>query len=78
MLTTHDGHFLGPARSHLLVWRDGDGTWIRDVGAWDPLAPHLALAYQAAGRAAQHAVWGPEPPARSMLAQLALVSAATR
>jgi hypothetical protein len=74
ILTTHDGHFLGPALSHLLVWRDARGAWIRDVGAWDHLAPHLAAAYRLAGRAAQQTFWGPTPPPRSMLAQLAAVS----
>jgi hypothetical protein len=77
ILTTHEGHFLGPARSHLLVWRDSDGAWIRDVGAWDPLPPYLAVPYEASGRAAQQAFWGPAPADRSMLAQLALVSQAT-
>jgi hypothetical protein len=76
VLTTHEGHFLGRGLSHLLVWRDADGAWIRDVGAWDPLPLHLAATYATAGRAAQHAFWGPGPAPRSMLAQLALVSAA--
>jgi hypothetical protein len=71
ILTTHAGHFLGPALSHLLVWRDGEGAWIRDVGAWDPLTPHLAAAYHAAGKVAQRQFWGAEPAERSMLAQLA-------
>jgi hypothetical protein len=75
VLTTHEGHFLGRALSHLLVWRDGQGVWIRDVGAWDPLPPHLAAAYRAAGREAQQQFWGPTPKERSMLAQLALVTA---
>lgn len=75
VLTTHAGHFLGAARSHLLVWRDVRGAWIRDVGAWDPLPAHLAAASAAGGRAAQHDFWGPAPPERSMLAQLARVSA---
>jgi hypothetical protein len=75
ILTTHDGHFLGPALSHLLVWRDARGAWIRDIGAWDHLAPHLAAAYRVAGRAAQQMFWGPTPPPGSMLAQLAAVSA---
>jgi hypothetical protein len=78
ILTTHEGHFLGPARSHLLVWRDQSGAWIRDIGVWDHLAPHLAVAYRMAGRAAQQAFWGPTPPALSMLAQLAEVSAVGR
>jgi hypothetical protein len=76
ILTTHKGHFLGSALSHLLVWRDARGAWIRDVGAWDHLAPHLAAAYRVAGRrAAQQMFWGPTPPPGSMLAQLATVSA---
>ena len=75
VLTTHEGHFLGRARSHLLVWRDEKGAWIRDVGAWDPLPPHLAAAYRARGREAQQQFWGPGPQDRSMLAQLALVTA---
>jgi hypothetical protein len=78
VLTTHAGHFLGRALSQLLVWREANGTWIRDVGAWDPLPLHLAATYNAAGKAAQHAFWGPAEPARSMLAQLALVSAVRR
>jgi hypothetical protein len=73
VLTTHAGHFLGPGLSHLLVWRDGDGAWIRDVGAWDPLTPHLAAAYRTAGKTAQRQFWGPTPAERSMLAQLAQV-----
>jgi hypothetical protein len=75
VLTTHAGHFLGRALSHLLVWREAGGGFIRDVGAWDPLPPYLAAAYASAGRVAQHQFWGPEPAERSMLAQLALVSA---
>lgn len=77
VLTTHEGHFLGRALSQLLMWRDDVGTWVRDVGAWDPLTMHLAAAYAAAGRAAQHQFWGPAPASRSMLAQLALVSCAS-
>ena len=57
ILTTHAGHFLGSALSHLLVWRDNEGAWIRDVGAWDPLTPHLAAAYHTAGKAAQRQFW---------------------
>jgi hypothetical protein len=76
-LTTHAGHFLGRARSNILAWREADGTAsIRDVGCWDPLPYHLAVPYALAGRAAQHAFWGPEPAHTSMLAQLALVAGA--
>lgn len=77
VLTTHRGHFLGAARSHLLVWSQGARAWIRDIGAWDPLPAHLAAAYRAAGRTAQREFWGPTPPERSMLAQLALRTAPT-
>ncbi len=76
VLTTHEGHFLGRARSHLLLWRDASGAWIRDIGAWDPLPMHLAATYATAGRTAQRQFWGPTPAARSMLAQLALISGA--
>jgi hypothetical protein len=74
-LTTHRGHFLGRARSHLLVFSQDGRGYIRDVGCWDPLPPHLAAAYATAGREAQAAFWGPEPEETSMLAQLARVTA---
>lgn len=50
----------------------GAGPRAPQLGAWDPLPPHLAAAYAAAGREAQHQFWGPQPPSRSMLAQLAV------
>lgn len=76
-LTTHAGHFLGRALSHLVVFRTRDGrAYIRDAGEWDPLPLPLAAAYAGGGAAAQHAFWGPEDPQRSMLVQLARVSAA--
>jgi hypothetical protein len=78
ILTTHQGHFLGRGLSHLLVWRDSKGGWIRDIGAWDPLPPHLAATYAAVGRTAQREFWGPTPPERSMLAQLAIVTGGER
>lgn len=75
-LTTHDGHFLGRAISHLVLGERADGGgWIRDVGEWDPLPAAQAAAYRAGGEAAQHAFWGPGDPERSMLEQLALVTA---
>jgi hypothetical protein len=74
-LTSHRGHFLGRAHSHLLVYEDRGAGFIRDVGCWDPLPAHLSAAYATAGRAAQQAFWGPEPEDLSMLAQLARVSA---
>ena len=75
-LTTHEGHFLGPAVSRLLVWEQDGGAFIRDVGEWDPLAPHLAVPFRLAGRAAQVAFWGGGPPEASMLHQLSLAVAA--
>jgi hypothetical protein len=75
-LTTHAGHFLGPGVSRLIAFEQpGAGAFIRDVGSWDPLPAHLSMAFERAGREAQAAFWGPEDPERSMLAQLALVTA---
>jgi hypothetical protein len=74
-LTTHDGHFLGRAISRLVLFERGGSAYVRDVGSWDPLPPHLAVPYKAGGHAAQVAFWGPEDPEASMLAQLAQVSA---
>ena len=76
-LTTHEGHFLGRAISHLVLGELADGGgWVRDVGEWDPLPLAQAAAYKGGGAAAQHAFWGPGDPERSMLEQLALASAA--
>jgi hypothetical protein len=73
-LTTHEGHFLGPAISRILVYEDEAGAWVRDIGAWDPLPLHLAAPFKLAGRAAQHAFWGGGNPEQSMLHQLALAA----
>ncbi len=73
-LTTHDGHFLGPAVSRILLYEDAAGAWVRDIGSWDPLAWHLAAPFKLAGRAAQHAFWGGGDPSQSMLHQLALAA----
>ena len=74
-LTTHAGHPLGAAISRLAVWTDQAGSWIRDVGVWDPLPTPTRQAYRLAGRRAQAAFWGEGTPAESFLHQLALVSA---
>ena len=74
-LTTHDGHFMGAGHSRLVLFRDGAGEWIRDVGTWDPLPFAEGQAYRFAGREAQHAFWGGGEPRQSMLHQLALVTA---
>lgn len=73
-LTTHAGHFLGAAVSHLLLYRHDGAAWLRDVGQWDPLPWHLAQAYQRAGRAGQAAFWGEGDPSESMLHQMGLVA----
>ncbi len=74
-LTTHEGHFLAAAISHLVLGAHADGSgWIRDVGEWDPLPAAQAAAYRGGGAAAQHLFWGPEDPERSMLVQLGLVA----
>mgnify|MGYP000055250922 CR=1 FL=1 len=76
-LTTHSGHFLGRAISHLVLGEHAGGRgWVRAVGEWDPLPLPQAMAYRGGGEAAQHAFWGPGDPERSMLEQLARVSAA--
>jgi hypothetical protein len=74
-LTTHEGHFLGPAISRLLAFSDGSGAYLRDVGSWEPLPWYLAGPYVLAGQRAQEAFWGPKPEERSILAQIGRVSA---
>jgi len=74
-LTTHKGHFLGRGVSHLLIYEHDGAAFIRDIGCWDPLPPHLTVMYETVGKDAQAAFWGPEPPEASMLAQLAQVTA---
>jgi hypothetical protein len=73
-LTTHEGHFLGRAVSRLILFARGGSAYVRDVGSWDPLPPHLAIPYRAGGHRSQVAFWGPNDPEASMLAQLALVT----
>lgn len=77
-LTTHRGHFLGAAISRLIVFEHEGRAFIRDVGSWDPLPAHLALAYRAGGRAAQRAFWGDGAPERSMLHQFAALAGGPR
>jgi hypothetical protein len=75
-LTTHDGHFLGRAISRLILFEHAGSEWLKDVGSWDPLPPHLWLGYQLGGKRAQSKMWGEGVPAESLLHQAALVSAA--
>jgi hypothetical protein len=74
-LTTHEGHFIGRGISRLIIFERGGSAYIRDVGSWDPMPPHLAVPYRAGGHRSQVAFWGPDDPEASMLAQLALVTA---
>jgi hypothetical protein len=70
-LTTHQGHFMGRAISRLLIFEREGSAFIRDVGSWDPLPPHLELPYRLGGHRAQVAFWGDGAPEQSMLHQLA-------
>lgn len=70
-LTTHEGHFLGNARSRLLVYEHDGRAWLRAVGTWDPLRWDLAQLYERVGYTAQHAMWGAGAPEHSMLHQVA-------
>ena len=74
-LTTHDGHFLGRAISRLILFEHDGAEWLRDVGSWDPLPPHLFVGYQLGGKRAQSKIWGEGTAAESLLHQVALVSA---
>lgn len=73
-LTTHDGHFLGRAVSRLLLFEKDGFEWLRDVGSWDPLPPHLALGYLLGGKRAQSKMWGEGDASESLLHQVARVS----
>lgn len=70
-LTTHEGHFMGSAHSHIVVSEGPDGGALRDVGVWDPMPPAQAAAYHLGGDEAQRAFWGEAEPENSMLHQLA-------
>jgi hypothetical protein len=70
-LTTHEGHFVGAARSNIVLFADGEKGFVRDVGQWDPMPLHLRVAYRTAGARAQQAFWGGDAPEASMLHQFA-------
>ncbi len=74
-LTTHAGHFLGRAISKLVVYREGERAYLREVGVWDPMEWYIGGAYRVAGAAAQRAFWGMGEPDESMLHQMALRTA---
>jgi hypothetical protein len=77
-LTTHAGHFMGAARSHLLVSRGADGAALRDVGEWDPMPLPQRTAYLLGGKEAQRRFWGEGPAESSMLHQFAAPETAPR
>jgi len=70
-LVGHEGHFMGNARSQLVLYTHDDHTYLRAVGVWDPMPWHLAELYEQVGQGAQHAFWGMGAPEESMLHQLA-------
>lgn len=70
-LTTHAGHFIGPAVSTLVLTAGPDGGTLRDIGCWEPMAFPQNAAYRMGGRSAQHVFWGEGESAGSMLHQLA-------
>lgn len=74
-LTTHEGHFMGPARSRLVLCTVGGQAYLRDVGVWDPMRWPLEPVYERAGYNAQQAFWGLETPEQSMLYQMGAVIA---
>lgn len=71
-LDTHEGHFMGRARSHLVAYESGGRAWLRDVGMWDPMPFTLGQGYRLAGRRAQLEFWGGGRAEASMLHQVAL------
>ena len=70
-LTTHAGHFIGPAVSNLVLSRGAAGGALRDIGVWEPMTFPQRAAYRLGGRDAQHAFWGEADDASSMLHQFA-------
>lgn len=70
-LTTHEGHFMGNAVSRILLFEQDGRAYLRDIGSWDPMPPHLAVPYRLTGHEAQRAFWGEGTPAQSVLHQLA-------
>ena len=74
-LTAHAGHFLGRARSKLVVYTYEGQAYVRDTGVWDPMEWYIAGSYRAAGAYAQRAFWGMESPEESMPHQMALGAA---
>jgi hypothetical protein len=70
-LVSHEGHFMGRAKSHLVLYTQEGRSYLRAIGMWDPMPWHLAELYEQVGQGAQHAFWGMGAPEESMLHQLA-------
>ncbi len=70
-LVSHEGHFMGRAKSQLVVYSHEGRSYLRAIGVWDPMPWHLAELYDQVGQASQHAFWGMGAPEESMLHQLA-------
>jgi hypothetical protein len=70
-LVSHEGHFMGRARSQLVVYSHDGRSYVRAIGMWDPMPWHLAEVFDQVGQAAQYAFWGMGAPEESMLHQLA-------
>ena len=74
-LTTHEGHFLGRARNHLVLCETDERAYVRAVGNWDPMPWYVRLSYSYKGADAQRTFWGLESPEHSMLRQFARAAA---
>jgi hypothetical protein len=74
-LTTHEGHFLGRARNHLVLCETDERAYVRAVGNWDPMPWYVRLSYGYKGADAQRTFWGLESPHHSMLRQFARAAA---
>ncbi len=70
-LVSHEGHFMGRARSQLVLYSSEGSSYLRAIGQWDPMPWHLAEMYEQVGQASQHAFWGMGSPEESMLHQIA-------
>ena len=70
-LVSHEGHFMGRAKSQLVVYTHDGHSYVRAIGVWDPMPWHLGELYEQVGQASQHAFWGMGAPEESMLHQIA-------
>ncbi len=71
-LVAHEGHFLGNAKTRVMVYTHEDRSFVRAAGTWDPVVGRNAEVGDQVARWNQHAFWGMSGPDESMLHQLAL------